>query len=300
MKFLTSYPNLTVVFACFFWGTYWIPLRYLDDKNNSSVWPIALGFFILSIILIKNFKSSFYKIIIQKNYYFLMACFFAALGIGLYSESLLRGEIAKVVVLFYLAPIWGTIFAKLFLNQSFKFNRLLSILLGFIGLEIIVGFEKGIFIPSSLVEWIAIIAGMTWAFGTTCFHMAKTTSSAEKTSLTSFFVSVLFIIFCFIPGGRSIELSSSLFNSNTIYIWILLFSIFWLLPSIFLTFLSVEILDPGRVNILLAFEVVVGFVSASLLTNEYIGIREIVGGIFVISACFVDVFFSKLKTLKNN
>ena len=81
----------------------------------------------------------------------------------------------------------------------------------------------------------------------------------------------------------------SLLNSHTIYIWMLLFAIIWLLPSILLTYFSVEILDPGRMNILLAFEVAVGFFSSALLTDEVIGYREYIGAIFVISACFVDV-----------
>ena len=79
-------------------------------------------------------KNAIYQAIIKKNYYFLLACFFAALGVALYSESLLRGEIAKVVILFYLSPIWGTLFAKILLRQSFNFNRILSLILGLVGL----------------------------------------------------------------------------------------------------------------------------------------------------------------------
>jgi len=300
MGFFKNYPNLTVVIACLFWGTYWIPLRFVDRDNNSSVWPIVISFFLLSFFIGKNFKKSLKNIlIVQKNYFFLAGCFFAALGIGLYSESLLRGEIAKVVVLFYLAPIWGTLFSKILLKKFFGVSRIISIILGLIGLEIIVGIEKGIFIPSSLVEWIAIFAGISWALGTTFFHLAKPTNSIEKTSFTGFMVSVLFILFCLIPGGRSLEFPVSLINLDMVYFWIISFSIFWLLPSILLTYFSVEILDPGRINILLAFEVVVGFASAALLTNELIGIREILGAIFVISSCFVDVIFEK-KNIKKS
>ena len=80
-----------------------------------------------------------------------------------------------------------------------------------------------------------------------------------------------------------------------VYIWIILFAIIWLLPSIVLTYFSVEVLDPGRINILLAFEVVIGFLSAALLTNEIIGLRELLGALFVIMACCIDVFFVKNK-----
>ena len=73
----------------------------------------------------------------------------------------------------------------------------------------------------------------------------------------------------------------------------------WLLPSILLTYFSVETLDPGRINILLAFEVVVGITSSSLLTQENIGIRELLGAALVISACFVDVISLNKKKNRN-
>jgi len=295
MFFFKSYPNLTVVISCLFWGTYWIPLRLIDKSNNGSVWPICISFLLLSIILIKPLLRSFNIVFIHKNYYFFIGCLFAAIGISLYSESLLRGEIAKVVVLFYLCPIWGTIFARIILHQSFTIKRICSIILGLIGLEIIIGVEEGIFFPSAIVEWIALLAGLTWAMSTTFFHLADTTHGVEKTSLTSFLIPFLFLLLCFIPGGRNIGLANNLLSIHPIYIWMILFAVIWLLPSILLTYFSVEVLDPGRLNILLAFEVVVGFLSAALLTEEVISYREYLGAVFVITACFVDVV--KLKEL---
>ena len=53
-------------------------------------------------------------------------------------------------------------------------------------------------------------------------------------------------------------------------------------------FISVDILDPGRINILLMFEVVVAITSAALLTNEIIGFREIIGGVVIVSAGLID------------
>ena len=289
MLFFRSYPNLTVIFSCLFWGTYWIPLRSIDSVNSGSVWPLFLSFLFLALILLKPLIKSITNIFINKNYFFLAGCFFAALGISLYSESLLRGEIAKVVVLFYLCPIWGTIFARFILNHSFTIKRIFSIILGIIGLEIIVGFDKGIILPSTTVEWIALLAGLMWAMSMTLFNLANTTSGFEKTSLTAFLIPFIYLFLCFIPGGRNLIIPDSLLSFHLIYIWMILFAIIWLLPTILLTYFSVEVLDPGRINILLAFEVAVGVFSAAMLTNEIIGFREYIGAIFVISACFVDV-----------
>ena len=289
MFFFKSYPNLTVIVSCLFWGTYWIPLRSIDSVNSGSVWPLFLSFLFLALILVKPLIKSITNIFINKNYFFLAGCFFAALGISLYSESLLRGEIAKVVVLFYLCPIWGTIFARFILNHSFTIKRIFSIILGIIGLEIIVGFDKGIILPSTTVEWIALLAGLMWAMSMTLFNLANTTSGVEKTSLTAFLIPFVYLFLCFIPGGRNLAISENLLSIHSIYIWMILFAIIWLLPSILLIYFSVEVLDPGRINILLAFEVAVGVFSAAMLTNEIIGFREYIGAIFVISACFVDV-----------
>ena len=289
MFLFRSYPNLTVIFSCLFWGTYWIPLRSIDSVNSGSVWPLFLSFLLLALILVKPLIKSITNIFINKNYFFLAGCFFAALGISLYSESLLRGEIAKVVVLFYLCPIWGTIFARFILNHSFTIKRIFSIILGIIGLEIIVGFDKGIILPSTTVEWIALLAGLMWAMSMTLFNLANTTSGVEKTSLTAFLIPFVYLFLCFIPGGRNLAIPYSLLSIHPIYIWMILFAIICLLPSILLTYFSVEVLDPGRINILLAFEVAVGFLSSALLTSEIIGFREYIGAIFVVSACFVDV-----------
>ncbi|MDC0056706.1 DMT family transporter [Alphaproteobacteria bacterium] len=296
MQIFNKFPNLTVIVSCIFWGSYWIPLRYIDSDSNSSLWPIFFSFLLLSLLLLRSLIKALRAIFYAHNYYFLFGCFFAATGITFYSESLLRGEIAKVVVLFYLCPIWGTIFAKILLGNKLTLKRLLSITLGIIGLEIMVGIEKGIIFPSSIVEWIALSAGLSWALGMCLFHLAKSTNGFEKTALTAFIIPFVYLVLCFFPGGRNLEISHQLLSMNVIYFWMLLFAVVWLLPSILLTYFSVEILDPGRINILLAFEVVVGFISASLLTNEIISLREYLGALFVLSACLVDVFFkSKMK-----
>ena len=296
MKIFNKFPNLTVIVSCFFWGSYWIPLRYIDSDSNGSLWPIFFSFLLLSLLLLKPLVKTFYVIFYERNYFFFLGCLFAATGITFYSESLLRGEIAKVVVLFYLCPIWGTIFAKIFLGNKLTLKRLLSIILGIIGLEIMVGIEKGIIFPTSVVEWIALSAGLSWAMGMTLFHLAKSTSGFEKTALTALIIPFVFLALCLVPDGRTLEMPNQLISVNVIYLWMVLFAVVWLLPSILLTYFSVEILDPGRINILLAFEVAVGFISASLLTNEIIGLRECLGALFVVSACFVDVLIkSKIK-----
>lgn len=297
MGLFNKFPNITVVISCFFWGTYWIPLRLINSNGDNSVWPILLSFLIISILLIKIVLSSFVKAIIQKNYFFLIASFFSASGITLYSESLIRGEIAKVVIFFYLCPIWAIIFSNFLLNIKIDTKRLISISIAFIGIGIIIEIDKNLMFSISINDSIAILAGILWALGTTLFHKAKSTKGIEKTTITIFFIPFLFLLLYFIPNGRNILITDSIINFNDMHIWILLFAIIWILPSILLTYLSVEILDSGRLNLLLGFEVAVGFFSVGLLTDEIIGIREFLGALFLLSACFLDTL--KMRASQN-
>ena len=54
-------PNLAVLLSTLLWGTYWIPLRYIDSAADGSVWLNATSFFILFLILspifLKNIKT---------------------------------------------------------------------------------------------------------------------------------------------------------------------------------------------------------------------------------------------------
>ena len=289
MQILLKHPNSAVVISSFFWGTYWIPLRFIDKNGSGSVWPIIASFFILSIFLIKPLINAIKNLYKNKDTFFFIGNFLSALAIALYSESFLRGDITTAVLLFYLCPVWGTILARIILKQQFNFQRYLSLILGLIGLEIILGFDKGFFFPKTIVEWMALAAGFTWSLGITFFHLSKTSKGLEKTALTGFMIPFLFFFLSFIPGGRENQLINMNIISNYIYLWMLLFSIAWFFPSMFFTFISVEILDPGRINILFMFEVVIGITSAALLANEIIGLREMIGAIIIISAGAIEL-----------
>ena len=76
MKIFIKYPNFSVVIASIFWGSYWIPLRFINKTGNESVWPIIVSFFILSIFLIKPLINSLKYLYIDENKYFFIGSFY--------------------------------------------------------------------------------------------------------------------------------------------------------------------------------------------------------------------------------
>jgi drug/metabolite transporter (DMT)-like permease len=62
-----------------------------------------------------------------------------------------------------------------------------------------------------------------------------------------------------------------------------------MLPITYLTIWPATVLSPGRVGMLLMVEVIVGVVSAAILTDEQFGVRELAGTVLIISAGVVEV-----------
>ena len=58
----------------------------------------------------------------------------------------------------------------------------------------------------------------------------------------------------------------------------------WMPLVLWLTMFGGRRPEPGRVAVLLMLEVVIGLVSAAMLTNESFGERELVGAVFIVGA----------------
>ena len=66
-------------------------------------------------------------------------------------------------------------------------------------------------------------------------------------------------------------------------------AVFWLLPQTWLFLWGAARLDPARVSILLLFELVSAAASASFLTDEPFGLREIAGCALIGTAALLEI-----------
>ena len=67
----------------------------------------------------------------------------------LWNHGVLVGEVVRVVLLFYLAPVWATGLAWLLLGERPGARRLVTILMGLGGAAVVLGFEGGFPLPRS-------------------------------------------------------------------------------------------------------------------------------------------------------
>ena len=285
-------PNLAIILSTILWGTWWYPLRLLNDYADNNAIPLFLSFmlggFAIFIFSTKNISSFSKKNILIT----LLAASIGAAAMCLYNEGLIIGNVARILIFFYLTSVWSTMIEVFFLRQPLTIFRACSISAGFIGLFIITGIDEGNFLPSSMADIFGILSGMLWSVCATLIRINKELDVNFATSIFILVGGIFVILATYLPDGQTLSGFNLDVFSKTIPV-IIAFAFIWLLPGYWLITYGQDQVDPGRAGILLMFEVVIGVISAYLLANEIITLREFIGAIFVMSAPLIEIYSSK-------
>ena len=285
-------PNFAIILSTLLWGTWWFPLRLLNEYANNNAIPLTLSFLIAGLFLLCFSLKNIHLLSKRNIMLTLVAATMGAAAMCLYNEGLLRGNVARILIFFYLTAVWSTIIEIVFLKVPLTVSRALSITAGFIGLFIITGLDKGNFLPNSLADIFGILSGLLWSI---CASLIRVNEELDVNFGTSIFIlmgGVFVLLATLLPDGQII----SGFNSQILfqtYLIILAFAFIWLLPGYWLITYGQDQVDPGRAGILLMFEVVIGIISAYLIANELISIRELLGALFILSAPLVELYSSR-------
>ncbi len=281
-------PSAAILVSGLLWGTSWIPLRQIDAAGLGSAWATAASF-TLPLVLILPWAAVRARRIAAGGWPLAAAGLFMALSVALYAEGLLRGSVARVILLFYLTPVWSTLMGRFMLGEPITGLRIATIGLGLSGLAVIVGVEHGVPLPRSAAEWMALIAGVTWGLAMVYVRRTERMAAFDRVFVQFLFVGPLFLALTLVPGGRSLATPDWAGIAGAAG-WLITFGVVWMLPVIWLTVYGGSRLDPGKVAILLLFEIVAGLTSAAVLTDEPFGLRELIGAVLIMAAGGVEIF----------
>jgi drug/metabolite transporter (DMT)-like permease len=200
-----------------------------------------------------------------------------------WNHALLYGAVVRVTLLFYLSPIWATAFGVLFLRDPVGPARLASILLGFSGASMVLEFHGIVPVPRSGAEWLALASGVTFALVTVYIRKTHDLGALQKTLANSMFAVPFALAYLIIAPAPP-----PTFDMVIGALPLILLSCIWLVPVGFLVLWGAGRLDPGRVSILLLFEVLASALSAALFANEPFGWHEGIGCVLILGAGLLE------------
>ena len=278
--------SLTLMIGGALWGLLWIPLRAIEAVGVEGAWATLVLFVAPSVVLL---PLSIYRwrIIRQQLGTFLAVALFCGVSFTLYGMSLLLTEVNRAILLFYLTPLWGTLIGVFFLSERLTVRRVVALGLGLIGLLVVLDIGVKLPWPRNVGDWMGLIAGMTWAIGSTVLFRSGGVKVLDQASSFVLGGAVCTIIILVIAGGSlgSVPTPEALVRSVPTSVLMAL----TIPPILMMTIWPITLLAPGRAGILLMTEVIFGLGSAWLIANEVLGPRELIGAALILSATVIEI-----------
>ncbi len=276
----TLLPSLVVATTAAAWGAWWIPLRGIDDAGLTGQWSTFAVYAVGTVVMLPVANFRFAHFVAGGWRLIAVGGFFAGM-LASWSYGLIIGDVVRVTLLFYLAPIWGTLLAIFVLREKLNFLRTISILLGMTGAATVLGVEGGLPIPRSGGDWMGLAAGVSFALSAMFAHKSPEIGGFEKTFVAFFLAAVLTLAITAIAPPGTAAAPDDVMNALPLLVAA---TILWLIPITWACLWAAARLDPGRISILLMMEVVSAAVTATALTDEPFGWRGLIGCVLIIAA----------------
>lgn len=274
----SALPIAALLLAATLWGVFWYPLRWLQAAGLSGLWATLFIYTGASLHLLYMLRGR--RIEVQQHG---LALLLLALSAGwcniAFILAMLDGNVVRVLLLFYLSPVWTSLLAVWFLDE--RLDRLSVIILLVASLGAIVMLWQpalGAPWPQDSADWLALSSGFTFAIANIITRKFHAVSVQSKTAATWLGVIGLTLPGLFLGGGGVGDTS----------LMVVLVALVFGFVGMYLMTLSVQYgvsnMPAHRSAIILLFELVAGSLSAFLFTNESVRLLEWLGGALVILA----------------
>jgi len=279
-------PVAAVALCGAMWGIFWLPLRTIEAEGVGGGW-ISLIFNALGLLsalpwlMRRNAWAGFSDQMI--NGLLLGTAF------SLYTVSLVMTDVIHAILLFYMTPVWSTLAGWLLFRERLTLSRILALVMGFTGLAAVLGTSGGVPLPRNVGDGVALISGMFWAAGT----MRSFRRPAPGIALPVFSFSLGGLVSSAVILMVAALLGSDLATTGQIMPmmpWIILFGLVFFVPPNFLVLWAAQRIDSARVGILLMTEVLLGTLSAAMLSGDPFSLSVGIGMALIIGAALLEVF----------
>jgi len=282
--------------AATLWGTFWFPLRELRAAGLPGLWAtltIYIGAMLALAPWLWRRRVGLGRQLTGQP----LNLFVIALAAGwtnlAFILAVLDGTVVRVLLLFYLAPMWTVVFGWLILREHPDRAGMLTLLLAMAGGVIMLwpretaALAKAVSMPDIL----ALTAGMAFALNNVMIRRSGYLPIGFK--MISAWGGVLTLTMAAILlSGSGIPAAGLVGWGGAI--------VFGLLGMTLMTFTAqygVTHLPVYRSAVIFLFEIVAGAVSASLLTDELVAPREWFGGTLVILAAWWSAQAERLREM---
>lgn len=275
-----SLAVVSLVYSAAMWGLIWYPYRLLHE---AGVGGVASSFVTYAVPLLA------FGWLHRRELHAARGRWGWLVGLGLaagwtnlaYVLAMLQGEVVRVLLLFFLSPLWTVLFARLLLKE--QLNRAGWAVMGLAAGGAMVMLwrpEGGWPLPTNTAEWLALSAGMMFAVSNVISrYLGGVTEGAKSVSIW-IGVAVLTLI-----GIAHAPAELDFVGQAASNVWLLLVGVGLAIGSVTYTVqYGLARLPANQAIVIFLFELVVAAVASYFLAHERMGVQEWVGAAMIIAA----------------
>ncbi|MGD8641904.1 MAG: DMT family transporter [Gammaproteobacteria bacterium] len=263
------------------WGLTWLPIKSINQMGLDGIYLVFIAFTCAGLLL------SPYLFTQRRSWrgnmrFLLLIALIGGLANLSFQTALVHGNVVRVMILFYLLPVWSILGAWYILNEKPDWVRMVAVVISLSGAMLILNVDGKTFSGLNWVDVTAIVAGMTFALNNIYFRKTAEQPLAGK-------VSAMFLGCAVLMGGYLLfNPVATAIPDNLSPLYAGLYGVFFLGLITFGTQWGVTQLEAGRSALIIVMELVAAVISVALLTETQLSPREIAGAALVLTAAVVE------------
>ncbi len=274
----TFIASACLLLAATLWGVFWYPLRWLESLGVDGLWSTVLIYIGTSVFFIPTFKRSLREILSAPKLMFLLALFAGWTNIAFFL-AVIDGEVVRVLLLFYMSPVWAIVLAYFILAERLTLNNLAALVVALIGMIIMLWQENMDYPwPASRSDWLALSSGIAFAITNVVMRKVQNVSAVTKAVVGWYGVILLSLVLIAV-----LQVPLAKIETSVLLISFAIGATMVIVMTMAVAY-GVTHLPVQRSAVILLFEIVVGAVSAYLIIGETMLPREWLGGGLILAA----------------
>lgn len=276
-------PVASLLLAACFWGVSWYPLRLLAEAGLDGVWTTLIAWGVISLAVVPWLRAYWPEL--RQHWPSLLAIGFTAGWCNLaFVLAMLDGQVVRILLLFYLSPLWATLLAVHVLGERLSLQGVVALVVAMFGAGLMLWSpEVGLPWPRGVAEWLAISSGLAFAIANVLIRQAQHIRIFTKNVVTWWGG------FLLAAGGVALYDLPPPAVGNTAILGAIALGIFGFALATFAVQYGVSRLPVQRSALILLFELVAGVASAQWLSDEVVRPIEWVGGTLILFAAWFTV-----------
>lgn len=276
-----AYPVLSLLVGASLWGVIWYPMRLLEAGGLQGLWLTLILYATALIVSLPRTARTLPEFARRPGLMVLLMLAAGWTNIA-FVEAVLEGNILRVLLLFYLSPLWATLLGWLWLHERISRVALASLALAMSGALLmlwnpVLGWPW----PQGRAEWMGLSAGLAFALSTVITRKVEEVS--VETKAVAVWAGVVVMALVLIP-----LFSLPVPQANAaVFTGAIALGVFGILFMTFLVQYGVTHLPVHRSAVIVLIELVAAAISQQWLTDELVTTREWMGGGLIVVGAYL-------------